>query len=112
MFSGLPGTFDALHWHGDAFDLPRGATSLASSARTPHQAFSWGERAWGVLFHVEATPQQVRAMAASFEGELVASGITPGELIAATDVALPRSAELARSLFGAWVSVVREGGQS
>jgi GMP synthase (glutamine-hydrolysing) len=42
-----------LHWHGDVFDLPAGATSLASSARTEHQAFRFGN-AWGVLFHLEA----------------------------------------------------------
>jgi GMP synthase (glutamine-hydrolysing) len=44
---------EVLHWHGDVFDLPDGATSLASSARTEHQAFRRGN-AWGVLFHPEA----------------------------------------------------------
>jgi GMP synthase (glutamine-hydrolysing) len=41
------------HWHGDAFELPDGARSLASSARTRHQAFRYGN-AWGILFHPEA----------------------------------------------------------
>ena len=49
-----------LHWHGDVFDLPEGAVSLASSPMTPHQAFRWGSRAWGLLFHVEADPALVR----------------------------------------------------
>ena len=49
-----------LHWHGDVFDLPEGAVSLASSPMTPHQAFRWGSRAWGLLFHVEADPPLVR----------------------------------------------------
>jgi GMP synthase (glutamine-hydrolysing) len=44
---------DVLHWHGDVFDLPEGARSLASSAVTEHQAFRYGN-AWGVLFHPEA----------------------------------------------------------
>lgn len=44
---------EVLHWHGDAFDLPAGATRLASSALTPNQAFRAGN-AWGVLFHPEA----------------------------------------------------------
>jgi GMP synthase (glutamine-hydrolysing) len=53
LLGGLaPGT-DVLHWHGDVFDLPEGALSLASSARTEHQAFRAGN-AWGVLFHPEA----------------------------------------------------------
>jgi GMP synthase (glutamine-hydrolysing) len=42
-----------LHWHGDVFDLPADAVSLASSARTKHQAFGRGN-AWGLLFHAEA----------------------------------------------------------
>ncbi len=53
LLGGLaPGT-EVLHWHGDVFDLPDGATPLASSARTEHQAFRVGN-AWGVLFHPEA----------------------------------------------------------
>ncbi len=44
---------EVLHWHGDVFELPDGATPLASSARTEHQAFRLGN-AWGVLFHPEA----------------------------------------------------------
>lgn len=42
-----------LHWHGEQFDLPRGATLLACSRRTPVQAFRHGS-AWGLLFHAEA----------------------------------------------------------
>ena len=49
-----------LHWHGDVFDLPEGAVPLACSPMTPHQAFRWGSRAWGLLFHVEADPALVR----------------------------------------------------
>jgi GMP synthase (glutamine-hydrolysing) len=43
---------EVLHWHGDVFELPAGATPLASSAQTEHQAFRHGD-AWGVLFHPE-----------------------------------------------------------
>lgn len=41
-----------LHWHSDAVDLPAGATLLASTARTPVQAFRAGT-ALGVQFHPE-----------------------------------------------------------
>src|SRR5262245_13216678 len=40
-------------WHGDAFDLPRGAVHLASTAGCPNQAFRVGDRAWGFQFHLE-----------------------------------------------------------
>lgn len=42
-----------LHWHGDVFDVPPGATPLASSALTACQAYRAGT-AWGLLFHAEA----------------------------------------------------------
>jgi GMP synthase (glutamine-hydrolysing) len=53
ILGGLAPSTDVLHWHGDVFDLPDGAQSLASSALTEHQAFRAGN-AWGVLFHPEA----------------------------------------------------------
>ncbi len=53
LLGGLAPSTDVLHWHGDVFDLPDGARSLATSTRTEHQAFRAGN-AWGVLFHPEA----------------------------------------------------------
>ena len=49
-----------LHWHGDVFDLPDGATHLASSDRTEVQAFRHGN-AWGLLFHPEADASLIDA---------------------------------------------------
>lgn len=58
LFSGFPSEFTALQWHGDTFDLPKGATLLATDSECPHQAFSKGTT-YGVQFHVEATPEIV-----------------------------------------------------
>jgi GMP synthase (glutamine-hydrolysing) len=44
-----------LHWHNDTFELPAGATLLASSARYAHQAFRVGARSFGVQFHPECS---------------------------------------------------------
>jgi len=60
LLGGLaPGT-EVLHWHGDVFDLPDGATHLASSELTACQAFRAGN-VWGVLFHPEADCALVEA---------------------------------------------------
>ena len=40
-----------LHWHGDTFDLPKGAIHLASTNDVPHQAFQWAERGLALQFH-------------------------------------------------------------
>lgn len=53
VVGGLAPSTAVLHWHGDVFDLPEGATHLARSARTEVQAFRQGS-AWGVLFHPES----------------------------------------------------------
>jgi len=44
-----------LHWHGDTFDLPEGATRLASSDVYENQAFAWGRNGLALQFHVEVT---------------------------------------------------------
>jgi hypothetical protein len=47
-------------WHGDTFDLPKGALLLASSALYPNQAFRYGDRVYALQFHIEVTPEIVR----------------------------------------------------
>lgn len=48
--------FEVLQWHGDTFDIPPGATRLASSKEYPNQAFVHGGRCYALQFHVEGTP--------------------------------------------------------
>jgi GMP synthase (glutamine-hydrolysing) len=75
-----------LHWHGDVFELPQGARSLASSAVTEHQAFRYGN-SWGVLFHPEADAAMVETwlkvpemvMEAGRAIGLGASGLLPSQ---------------------------------
>jgi len=59
---GLPETFTPFHWHGETFDLPRGATPLASSRITEIQAFAVGQHVLGLQFHLEATEDSVREL--------------------------------------------------
>ncbi|MEL0106372.1 MAG: glutamine amidotransferase [Rhodospirillales bacterium] len=64
-----------LHWHGDTFDMPDGATLLASTRLVAHQAFQWGSAALGVQFHPEVT---VRGLEGWFVGHTAEITATPG----------------------------------
>jgi GMP synthase (glutamine-hydrolysing) len=77
----FPARFTAFVWHGDAFDLPGGATRLASSAATENHAFRFGRHAYGLLFHLEVDEPQVRAMTAAFADELTAAAIPPNRVV-------------------------------
>lgn len=51
----------AYQFHREGFDLPEGATLLATSSPTyPNQAFRYGENAWAVQFHAELTEWMMR----------------------------------------------------
>jgi GMP synthase (glutamine-hydrolysing) len=64
LFGPLPLSPDVLEWHHDEIDrLPAGATLLASNPRYAHQAFRVGRNVYGVQFHIETTPETVRAWA-------------------------------------------------
>ena len=56
---------DVLQWHDDAFTLPPGAESLASSAACPHQMFRAGSRL-GMQFHPEWNAALVDVLNAHF----------------------------------------------
>jgi GMP synthase-like glutamine amidotransferase len=59
LFSGLERPETVLHWHGETFDLPKGAELLAWSDNCRHQAFRVEDRVYGLQFHLEATPEMV-----------------------------------------------------
>ena len=109
VFSVAPATFDALHWHGDTYELPRGASRLAASERYDQQAFSYGG-AYGLQFHLEVPASlaagwlEVPAYAQALEQ---AHGEHAGPaLLTALRAAEPAATELARELFGRWLELV------
>ena len=58
LFAGFENPFTAFHWHGDTFDLPKGATRLAHSEHYPNQAFQINS-AIGLQFHLEVNEELV-----------------------------------------------------
>ena len=58
-FSALGESPMVLHWHGDTFDIPEGATRLAGSEMYPNQAFAYGSNVYALQFHIEATREMI-----------------------------------------------------
>jgi GMP synthase-like glutamine amidotransferase len=65
------------HWHGETFDLPEGATLLASTEGCVNQAFSLGDKVLAIQFHPEVTGGIIRAMIENEGWELDAAGKEP-----------------------------------
>jgi GMP synthase (glutamine-hydrolysing) len=109
VFRDAPPSFPTLQWHGDTFDLPDGATLLASSPAYASQAFVY-RRAYGLQFHLEVSPElaaewgEVPAYAASLEAIRGPGALDRlvGEVTEHADATLP----LARDLFGRWLEYV------
>jgi GMP synthase (glutamine-hydrolysing) len=106
LLGSCPRSFTALHWHGDAFELPAGAVHLARSEKTAVQAFRSG-RAYGLLFHAEVDAVQLAYMARAFESDVAQAGTTADAI---AEGALVHGAELrslANGIFGRFAGVVR-----
>ncbi|MGH9469853.1 MAG: type 1 glutamine amidotransferase [Terriglobia bacterium] len=102
----LSPSFVACHWHGDIFDLPSGAVSLASSRLTPCQAFRFGASAYGFLFHMEMTEEILLGMVGAFPDELSAEGIDGGEILRRSEQYLPALQAAGRRVFGNWCGLL------
>jgi GMP synthase (glutamine-hydrolysing) len=107
LLRGVAESFTAFHWHGDVFELPRGAVALASSELTPVQAFRHGEKAYGFLFHLETTEAAVRAMVREFADEAKEAGADGPAIVAEAGRHLDALAALADTVFSRWASPIQ-----
>ncbi len=108
LWSGAVPSFMGFHWHGDVFDLPRGAVSLASSALTPCQAFRYGRNAYGLLFHMEVTAEMIGAMVNTFQDELQHEGIDGRALTAEAEEHLGGLQQIGASVYQRWAALLAE----
>ncbi len=81
-------------WHAYTFDLPPGAVHLASTPTCPNQAFRFGDRAYGLQFHLEADENLIQRWlhVPEYRAEAEASGPEHSSNIScATRTAMPHT---------------------
>jgi GMP synthase (glutamine-hydrolysing) len=93
-----------LHWHGDTFDLPAGATRLASTPHYANQAFASG-KSLALQFHVEATQHGLERWFIGHAGEIAATeGIDVASLRRDTARWAPAAERQGALMLEAWLS--------
>jgi GMP synthase-like glutamine amidotransferase len=109
LLGDLPGRFGVLHWHGDTFELPAGATHLASNSRYPNQAFRTGARAWGFQFHVEVDCDAVRSFLEVFGDEARSAGVDPKVIAAETPTRVEELIPIRNQIVARFAGLVAAG---
>jgi GMP synthase (glutamine-hydrolysing) len=107
LLSGFGHTERIFQWHGDTFDIPRGAIHLASSDLCPNQAFRYGDNVYGFQFHLEVDEPLIERWLSvpvhRAEIEALSGAIDPEEIRRETRVRITRARELSDRTFGEWV---------
>jgi GMP synthase (glutamine-hydrolysing) len=80
IIHGLPEKKDIFQWHGDTFDIPKGAKCFASTEGVPNQAFIYGDKTIAMQFHLEVSSESIDLMLEHF-----AEHIIPGKYIQTID---------------------------
>ena len=58
----LPKKIDAFHWHGDTFDIPKGAIHIAKSEACENQGFIYDDHVVALQFHLETMEQSAKEL--------------------------------------------------
>ncbi|HET8551566.1 MAG TPA: glutamine amidotransferase [Gammaproteobacteria bacterium] len=94
-----------LHWHNDRFELPAGATCLASTASTPNQAFAW-QNTLAMQFHPEVTAAGLESWYIGHHRGIVASGLTVQQMREVSERHAPGLIARSRVMFAAWLESI------
>lgn len=101
-----PGT-SVLHWHGDTFDLPKGASLLASNKNYANQAFAWKERVLALQFHAEVTAIGLEQWLIGHAVEIAGTpGVEVAELRREARRLAPRLETRSARLLAGWLDTV------
>lgn len=108
LFNGLPEELTVFQWHGDTFDVPEGATLLASSLRFPNQLLRIGKNGYAMQFHLEVMDVMITEWLDENRAELKAleGMIDPNIIIRETPAHITRLKEYGDRVFSAFFDLI------
>jgi GMP synthase (glutamine-hydrolysing) len=92
-----------LHWHGDTFDLPPGASHLAATQQYSNQAFAMGHQVLALQFHPEVQAAALERWYVGHACELGAARIDVAQLRAESARHAPLLQQAARRFWRRWL---------
>ncbi|MDH4199947.1 MAG: type 1 glutamine amidotransferase [Spirochaetia bacterium] len=81
LFSEFADTFPVFHWHGETFEIPKGALHLMQSTGCDNQGFIYGDHILGLQFHMEGTEESIIAMMDDGLDELIPDRFVQSESV-------------------------------
>jgi GMP synthase (glutamine-hydrolysing) len=103
ILKSLGATEIVFQWHGDTFDIPAGAVHLAASPLCVNQAFSYGDKVYGLQFHLEVDEAMIlrwlKVPENRHEIAELHSGVNPDHIHGATTRHIRRLHELSDQTF-------------
>jgi GMP synthase (glutamine-hydrolysing) len=99
------GQTPVLHWHGDQFDIPTGASRLAGTDVCANQGFVYGTKVLALQFHLEADTDKIERWLVGHASELAQAGIDVRQIRTQAMEFGPALEIAARAAVGEWLRV-------
>lgn len=93
LFSNLPKRFPVFQWHEDTFETPKAGKLVATSSLVPHQAFRYGDNAYGLQFHLEVTEEMIQEWMETYKEEFGGTQTPPSsrtEILIETEIKIEK----------------------
>lgn len=110
------GTQKIFQWHKDTFDLPEGATCLATSKTCTNQAFKFNDNVYAFQFHLEVNAPLIERWLTipihQPELELMKPDITAESIRQDTNAYLAHAEHLSNLVFSEFISIFETNGKN
>lgn len=106
LMASLPESFTAFEWHSYEAVPPPGSVPLAASDVCLQAYRLDGAPQWGIQFHAEVSPADMRHWIEDFRADPDAAGLDPAALLAESEPRLEAWNDLGRALCGRFLEAV------